>query len=127
VIFGGTPSPSSGYLQVHPGGGTNAAVVEWTAGATETGTIKVNFDFSRVGVPGSGLTGDQGYVDVGVYSNGVQQYSNNRMFIGSNTGPQQITLTGVTPGTKVDFVVSCTGGVLYCNTTYLSAQVDTSP
>jgi hypothetical protein len=126
AIFGTTP-PADDYIQMHPGGDTNASVVEWTAGATESGTISVAFDFSRVGVPGSGLTGDQGYVDVGVYCNGSQEYSSNRMFLGSDTGPQQVVLTGVTPGTKVDFVVSCTGGVLCCNTTYLSAQIDPSP
>ena len=122
-IFDDSPAPAAGYLEVHPGSENAATVVEWTAGADEIGTLQLMFDLSRVGVNGNGAGDGQGYDDFTVYQNGSLLYSNYAMFIGSDTGMQTFTLTGVTDGTKLDFVSSATSGALGYNLGYLNAQI----
>jgi hypothetical protein len=140
VIFPDSPSPAAGpgsdFLELHPGGDNAAVVVEWTAGAGETGNVKLTFDLSRSygnPPPSQGPVGSAGYDDFGVYRGATKLYGNNDMYIGPGTGLNTDTgvvteyLTGVTIGTKIDFVLSADEGVLGYNLGYLSAQISEVP
>jgi hypothetical protein len=122
-IFPDSPAPAAGFLEMHPGGGAAATMLEWTAGADEIGTLKLTFDLSRLGVGSGGLVPPQGHDDFTVYRNGSLLYSDYSMFIGTDTGLVTKILTGVTAGTKLDFVLSSTNGVLGFNLGYLNAQI----
>ena len=112
---------------MHPGGDTAASDIRWTAGTGETGTLSLSFDLSRVNVGDGGISGSAGYDDFTVYENGTLLYHDYDMYIGSNTGLHTLTLTGVTMGTKLDFVVSATDGVLGYNLSYLKADISSVP
>jgi hypothetical protein len=120
---GASGGPGADYLEMHPGGDTAASDLQWTAGAGETGTLSLTFDLSRVNVGSGGLSGSAGYDDFTIYQNGTLLYHDYDMFIGSDTGLQTLTLTGVTSGTTLDFVVSATNGVLGYNLAYLKADI----
>jgi len=124
---GGSGGPGADYLEMHPGDGTAASDVQWTAGAGETGTLSLSFDLSRVNVGDSGISAGQGYDDFSIYQNGTLLYHDYAMYIGSDTGLQTLTLAGVTTGTTLDFVVSSTDGVLGFNLSYLKADISAVP
>ncbi len=92
---GDSDGPGADYLEMHPGGGTAASDIQWTAGAGETGTLSLTFDLSRANVGSNGIGDGQGYDDFTVYQNGALLYHDYAMYIGSNTG-QTLTLSGVT-------------------------------
>jgi hypothetical protein len=131
-VFPDSPNPApAGYLELHPGDSTAAAVVEWTAGLGETGLVKLTFDLSRTDVASAGISGSQGFDDFGVYRGATKLYGDNAMYLGAgpnaDTGLVTMYLSGITVGTKLDFVLSSTNGVLGYNLGLLDAQIEAIP
>jgi hypothetical protein len=126
ALFGDNSSIPSGYLDMHPNGGSTAVMLQWTAGAGETGNLSLTFDLTRVGVGSPAApTGNDNFT---VFQNGNSIYSDLNVAAGtSGTGSQTLTLSGVTMGTTVDFVLSASNGNLGFNAAYLSAQIDSVP
>jgi hypothetical protein len=122
-IFTDSPGPGADFLEIHPSQNTNGGALEWTAGAGETGNLVVTFDLSRAGVGSDGIQPGQGLDDFLILRNGTSIYSDDNIGIGSGTGSVSLALTGVTVGTKLDFVVSAGNGVLGYNLSYLSADI----
>jgi hypothetical protein len=136
-IFPDSANPATDYQEVHPGGSTAASLIQWTAGAGETGTLSLTFDLSRQAVASAGISGDpgSGYDDFTVYRNGTLIYSDYDMYLGpktlanpnSDTGSVTLTLSGVTAGTNLDFVTSASNGILGYNLSFLSADISAIP
>jgi hypothetical protein len=123
-LFNDSPAPAAGYLDVHPGNGTDATLMRWTAGSGETGNLVLTFDLSREGVGDTDIAGDpgSGFDDFSIYQNGTQIYSANDLYIGTNTSGT-VDLSGVTEGTTIDLVVSTSNGILGYNLAYLDADI----
>jgi hypothetical protein len=127
IFADGSANPPSDYLAVHPNGGTNAVVVQWTAGTGETGTLSLTFDLSRVGVTAPPSDSGAGLDDFTVFENGTVLYQSNNVATGTDLGDQTLTLSGVTLGTTLDFVVSTSNGNLGFNMAYLKADISETP
>jgi hypothetical protein len=78
MIFNNNYFPASpGYIEMHPGDAEDATLLEWTAGATETGPVSIAFDLERPNGSGS--------VNFSVYDDGFQIYELSNITSGSTT------------------------------------------
>jgi hypothetical protein len=117
MIFNNNYFPASpGYIEMHPGDAEDATLLEWTAGATETGPVSIAFDLERPNGSGS--------VNFSVYDDGFQIYELSNITSGSTTDTLDEVIA---PGAKIDFVVSGYQGGIAGDASYLSAEIDTAP
>jgi hypothetical protein len=126
-LFTDSPAPAADFIGVHPSAGTNAGLVQWTAGAGETGTLSLTFDLSRLGVGNAGAGPTQGYVDFNIFQNSTPIFAADNLYVGTDTGPITELLANVTVGTKVSFVISSGNGVLGYNQAFLRADISAVP
>jgi autotransporter-associated beta strand protein len=112
-IFGDSADPAADQVTWHPYlGGQPYAVLRWTAGAAESGLIKIEGAIDKTGEPG----GEDSFA---VFVNGVSQFSVASL-PGGNSYPFSFSLT-VSAGQNVDFVL---GGISFgANEAKLSATI----
>jgi len=97
-LFGDGATPAANQLAWHPGGASPTfTVIQWTAGAGESGLIDITGAFSRVGEPG-------GHPDFSIYVNGVLAYSETYISSGT-TDSFDLSTYSIAPGETVDFVL----------------------
>jgi len=97
-IFGDGAAPAADQVTWHPYvGGQPYAVLRWTAGAAESGLIKIEGAIDRT------LEGGNGYDSFAVFVNGVSQFSVASLHNGESSA-FSFSLT-VSAGQNVDFVL----------------------
>lgn len=98
-----------GYLSLHPGPGTEPAVLRWTAPAGVTGSV---------GLSGQFLAGDGGSMQVAV------RQGNTVLWSAVDAGSFMLTASGISPGSVIDFAVF---GGYYAGNTGLGLTISAVP